>query len=162
MITLPTLFLASTKSSAARATAPAPKAMNVTTRRVRRQSIKHRLPACKFTVFDPPNAWLTEAVCINNGGDIAGWFYLPGRWASQHGFVRARNGNFTTFGVPNAYSTDVKAINNAGDVAGSVFEMLSLDQRAFVRDRSGDLIVFDASDTGSTIVVSMNDRGDVV
>ena len=67
-----------------------------------------------FTILDVPGASLTEAIGINNAGQVVG---VLGDSSGQHGFINT-GGTFTTLDVPGAGLTDANGINNAGQVVG--------------------------------------------
>jgi hypothetical protein len=100
------------------------------------------------TVFDVPGATgpgpLAYPLSINNGGDIAGYYY-DAKYTRLRGFVRERDGNITVFdGIPSS-------INEQGEVAGD----------NFLRDSKGNLTVFDVPGAFAAHTMSINDRGDV-
>lgn len=68
-----------------------------------------------FTTFDPPGATGSNAIGINNLGQIVGDYFDPNR----HGFL-STGGVFSTIDVPGAVKgTDALGINDAGQVVGA-------------------------------------------
>jgi uncharacterized membrane protein len=72
-----------------------------------------------WTTIDYPGASLSEALGINERGDVVG------RWADAdgdiHGFL-LRHGRFTSLDVPGATFTAALDINNLGVVGGRYFD----------------------------------------
>ena len=72
----------------------------------------------KFYSIDVPGSTATEAMGINDFGDIVGDYQLPGP-LNFHGFIRHR-GEFSKLDEPNAaFGTKALAINNSGVIVGS-------------------------------------------
>ena len=67
-----------------------------------------------FTTLNVSGASSTEAVGINNAGQVVG-FFADSR--GVHGFINT-SGTFTTLDVPGASFTQARGINNAGQVVG--------------------------------------------
>jgi probable HAF family extracellular repeat protein len=109
--------------------------------------------------IDGPNATYTDAVGINNRGEIVGSFGdAQGR---LHGYV-LRNGTFTTLDFPaqGVNSTVAKGINDRGAVAG--FYVINGDSiHGFVWDR-GEFTQVDAPNANITYLHGINNRGQVV
>src|SRR2546428_14035363 len=70
-----------------------------------------------FSTIDVPGASSTEALGINNAGQIVG-FFKDNIGSGQHGFLYDR-GTFTTIDVPGAASTIPYDISNAGHIVGA-------------------------------------------
>jgi probable HAF family extracellular repeat protein len=68
-----------------------------------------------YTSIDYPNAKLTNALGINNLGDIVGYYYYLSD--ARHGFLYS-NGQFTTIEYPGAAQTEAWSINDAGEIVG--------------------------------------------
>src|SRR5512139_3829510 len=63
-----------------------------------------------------PSGWLSsKAVCVNDGGDVAGYGVTP---EGVRGFLWSA-GRFTTLLPPGAVSCTVSWVNGGGDVAGT-------------------------------------------
>jgi photosystem II stability/assembly factor-like uncharacterized protein len=68
-----------------------------------------------YTSIDYPNAELTNALGINNLGDIVGYYDYVAN--SRLGFLYSK-GQFTTIEYPNAAQTEAWGINDAGQIVG--------------------------------------------
>jgi probable HAF family extracellular repeat protein len=142
-----------------------PKALNVTTRLMLTAGLlllsapMWADPAATVSQIDVPNATYTDAVGINNRGEIVGSFMdAQGR---LHGFV-LRRGTFTTLDFPaqGATNTVAKGINDRGEVAG--FYVINGDSiHGFVWDR-GKFTQVDAPNANITYLHGINNRGQVV
>ena len=105
-----------------------------------------------------PGAWSTQAISINDDGDVTGVFQAAST-GPAHGFVRRSNGDFEVFdGAPDASFTYGASINKMGDVGGYFLDGGGL-AHGFVRNRCGDITVFDGP--SGTYGLSINDCGDV-
>ena len=86
--------------------------------------------------FDPPGAIGSVALCINDGGSVAGGFIDVG---GAHGFVRAPGGTFTTID-PTGDPTQVRLvspnqINANGVITGILLRREHREPRVRLRDR---------------------------
>ena len=72
--------------------------------------------AQNYTIIDYPGATNTYAAGINNGGDILGYYQVPG--VASRGFLLSA-GKFTQVDYPDAKSTNPKGINALGDIVGT-------------------------------------------
>jgi probable HAF family extracellular repeat protein len=109
--------------------------------------------------IDGPNATYTDAVGINNRGEIVGSFGdAQGR---RHGYV-LRNGTFTTLDFPaqGVIETGAKGINDRGEVAG-FYVQSGADIHGFVW-RRGTFTQIDVPGADITYVHGINNRGQVV
>jgi probable HAF family extracellular repeat protein len=70
-----------------------------------------------FTTVDFPGADYTEAMGINDSGDVVGIYNLPATPGDGHGFL-LHQGVFTTIDFPGSAYTQVTGINNAGTIVG--------------------------------------------
>ena len=84
-----------------------------------------------FSTIDVPGASSTEALGINNAGQIVG-FFKDNIGSGQHGFLYDR-GTFTTIDVPGAAATIPFGINNAGQIVGDFVDNAGL--HGFLYDR---------------------------
>jgi len=109
------------------------------------------------TTFAVPGASATEALQINDEGEIAGSYTDSS--GKVHGFVRAIDGAFTTFDVPKASDTLASAINNRGTVAGRYYD--DAGSHGFVRAASGRVKTFDIQGAAGIIPVCINDKGTI-
>jgi probable HAF family extracellular repeat protein len=116
-------------------------------------------PAATVSRIDAPNATYTDAVGINNRGDIVGAF-SDGQ-GRLHGYV-LRRGTFTALDFPaqGVLATVAKGINDRGDVAGFWVESGS-DIHGFVWD-GGRFTQIDAPGADITYLHGINNRGQVV
>jgi hypothetical protein len=79
-----------------------------------------------FVSLDVPGATSTQAIGINDGGDVVGGFTSGGGQQTGGGFTippsslgfLLRNGNFTTIDFPGGPASTSRALNNLGDVVG--------------------------------------------
>jgi len=69
-----------------------------------------------YTRLDVPGANYTEAIGINNTGQIVGRY--DDADGTPHGFLRDVDGSFTTLDVPGARFTFAIGINDAGQIVG--------------------------------------------
>lgn len=94
--------------------------------------------------FDAPGAVNgTEALAINPGGSIIG-FYFDANFV-PHGFLRAHNGSFMTFDAPGAglqQGTYPTSINPGGSITGFYFDANSVPH-GFLRAPNGSFTTFD-------------------
>ncbi len=82
-----------------------------------------------FTTIDVPGASDTEALGINNAGQVVGSGYYGD--AGDHGFLESA-GSFTTIDVPGASDTEAYGINDAGQVVGYYYEDASGQSHGFL------------------------------
>lgn len=71
------------------------------------------------TLLNYPGAVFTEALGVNNNGQVVG-FYHDGV-GNSHGFIY-RNGTYRTVDVPGAVSTTISGINDSGAIVGSFLD----------------------------------------
>jgi parallel beta-helix repeat protein len=69
-----------------------------------------------YTIIDYPGATATSATGINNGGDILGYYQVPG--VASRGFLLSA-GKFTQIDYPDAKSTNPRGISAQGDIVGT-------------------------------------------
>jgi probable HAF family extracellular repeat protein len=111
------------------------------------------------TILDFPGAILTEAVGVNDDGQVVGdYMDTTGNF---HGFVWA-NGIFSTFDVPfpEATTTAPSAINNVGQIVGFYFDDNGR-VHGFLYD-TGHFTSFDFPDATATLPSDINDAGQIV
>jgi len=115
-------------------------------------------PAATVSQIDAPNATYTDAVGINNRGDIVGSF-ADGR--GLHGYI-LRRGTFTTLDFPaqGVGGTVAKGINDRGEVVGFYVQSGSAIH-GFVWDE-GKFTQIDAPEADITYLHGINNRGQVV
>ena len=68
-----------------------------------------------FSQVEPPGALDSIALCINDRGQVAGWYDDAG--GNTHGFIYS-GGVFTTIDVPGAPASEVTSIGNDGLITG--------------------------------------------
>jgi probable HAF family extracellular repeat protein len=71
-----------------------------------------------YTDLHPPGWLSSKAVCVNDGGDVAGYGVAP---EGGRGFLWSA-GRFTTLLPPGAVSCTVSWMNGSGEVAGTAFD----------------------------------------
>jgi uncharacterized membrane protein len=76
--------------------------------------------AFSFTQIDVPGAQETQAMGINDAGQIVG-FFIVGFFPTSvfHGFLRDTGGSFTQIDPPGSIFTLASGINNVGQIVGS-------------------------------------------
>ncbi len=110
-----------------------------------------------YQTIDYPNSIFTEALGINNNGEIVGVYWDQS--GGIHGFMLI-NGTFSTFDFPGAKSTDLHAVNSQGWVVGN-YGMPDGSAGSFLWDgASFTNITYPGS--GATTVYGINDAGDIV
>jgi len=70
-----------------------------------------------FSTIDFPGGDSSEALGINNGGQIVGYYTVAGQF---HGYLFS-GGVFSVIDFPGSSGTIPASINNAGDVVGVAF-----------------------------------------
>lgn len=97
---------------------------------------------------------------INDRGEIAGWYYIPGYYL---GFVRSATGKITPFDLPDQaeIGTQSISINAAGDVTGSYQVDENSAVHGFIRFCNGKLITFDPPGATFTDPTGIADSGAV-
>ncbi|HEU4399567.1 MAG TPA: hypothetical protein VFU54_17240, partial [Actinomycetota bacterium] len=112
-----------------------------------------------YTRIDFPGALATNALDINNRGQIAGIYADAQR--TTHAFLRDQDGVYTTIDVPGASVTFPFGINNRGHVVG--FYMDANQVRHGFLFKNGALTTIDhplaSSDSQAH---DLNDRGQIV
>jgi hypothetical protein len=78
----------------------------------------------RYRTFDVPDARVgTSPGAINNRGQIVGKYNdgttSTGPGASEHGFLRDRNGTYTRIDLPGARATAANSINDLGQIVGA-------------------------------------------
>jgi probable HAF family extracellular repeat protein len=114
--------------------------------------------AATVSQIDAPNATYTDALGINNRGDIVGSFADA---HGLHGYI-LRRGTFTTLDFPaqGVAATVAKGINDRGQVVGFYVQSGS-DIHGFVWDGT-TFTQIDAPDADITYLHGINNRGQVV
>ncbi len=112
----------------------------------------------KFTSVNFPKSLGTQALGINDKGDVVG-LYLDSSGV-QHGFLKVGS-KYTSIDVPGGTSTEAWGINNSGQIA--VFALSSTGgYESFVYNGKTFKQISDPNaGTTGTIARSVNDKGDV-
>jgi hypothetical protein len=118
----------------------------------------------RLTVFDVPGAKGTEAIKVNDRGQIAGTWedraetpaVEPG---THHGFLWDR-GRLTRFDVPGSLATGALGINNAGQITGA-YDDAAGRHHGFVL-RRGRYTTIDGPGRTVTDAWVINDHGEIV
>jgi uncharacterized membrane protein len=116
----------------------------------------------KYTLLDFPNANLTEAIGINDDGQVVG-DYRDSSSGKFHGFFWDA-GLFLTIDVPfpEAAATAPTGINNVGQIVGFHDDLPGGDRfHGFLYDR-GIFISFDFPASQLTLPMDINDREQIV
>jgi probable HAF family extracellular repeat protein len=115
-----------------------------------------------FITIDVPGAMGTDAVKINDAGQVVGSYSLTDAdaVAPASGFFWDR-GVFTTFDVPGATSTNAADIDHSGQIVGGYVDTAGVSH-GFVRDPSGTFTTVDVPGATFTLISGNNDRGEMV
>jgi len=121
-----------------------------------------------ITTFDPTDTNSsneTEPRCINDHGEITGFYWNP-NWVTNgsvdaHGFIRDRDGTITIFD-PTPYPaalwfTYPLSINAEGTIVGSY--TAAWVGHGFIRDKHGAIAVFDVPGAAASGLCCINDDG---
>jgi uncharacterized membrane protein len=112
-----------------------------------------------YTLIEVPGAIATTPNSINNRGDIAGQYTLPGNLTAA--FILSKHGEWETFSVPGSVVTIAHGVNTRGDVVGH-FTLPGAGQRPRGFTRIDDVIsFFDVPGSIETVVRSINDAGEM-
>jgi probable HAF family extracellular repeat protein len=113
------------------------------------------------TVFDPPGAVLSNAVDVNNAGQIVG--YYTDASGQSHAFLD-QNGTFTSFAPPDAVWSQATHINASGVIIGEYAlsgESPPDQEYAFVYN-NGSITKLEAAGTSLSVATAINASGEVV
>ncbi|MCT9075967.1 hypothetical protein [Streptomyces fulvoviolaceus] len=123
-----------------------------------------RDPSGEVTVFDVPGAKGTEAIKINDRGEVVGHYStdtgLVNDSAKPHGFLRNSRGAFATIDMPGAAYTLPQGLNNRGQVVG-VYVDAKGTGHGFRWER-GRFTTIDVPGAAGTEILDVNDRGQMV
>jgi uncharacterized membrane protein len=111
-----------------------------------------------FTTIDVPDAFQTEALGINDAGQVVGTYYCgigSPTCTGVYGFVFA-DGVFTSIDLPGG----LRGINAAGQIVGAI-GTASGGSRGFVYD-AGSLTFIDAPGASSTTLFGINAAGQII
>lgn len=113
--------------------------------------------AGKFTPISFPKSNGTQAIGINDKGDVVG-LYLDSA-STQHGFVK-KGKKYTSIDVSGGTSSEAWGINNSGQIA--VFALGSSGYESFIYNGKTFKAVSDPNaGTSGTIARIINNKGDV-
>jgi probable HAF family extracellular repeat protein len=114
-----------------------------------------------FQTFGVPFALATQAVAINNSGQIVGNYENTKQVQDQQGFLY-QSGDFTTLDFPGTNGrqgfTRITDINNLGQVVG-IYALLGEAIHNFIYS-SGNFVSFDVP--GGGVVSAINDLGEML
>jgi probable HAF family extracellular repeat protein len=117
----------------------------------------------RTTVFDVPGARGTEAIKVNNRGQVAGAFStdtpIVNNSASPHGYLWDR-GKVTRIDVPGAVGTGGTGVNDRGQVVGGYADAAGV-VHGFLWER-GRFTTIDAPGAVQTTATDVNNRAQVV
>ena len=117
----------------------------------------------RTTILNVPGAKGTEAVKVNNRGQVAGAFStdtpIVNNSASPHGYLWDR-GKVTRIDVPGAVGTGGKGVNDRGQVVGGYADAAGV-VHGFLWDR-GRFTTIDAPGAVQTFASDVNNRAQVV
>lgn len=123
-----------------------------------------RDPSGKVTVFDVPGAKGTEALKINDRGEVVGHYSndtgLVNDSAKPHGFLRDSRGAFVTIDKPGAAYTLPMGLNNRGQVVGVYVDDKGTGHG--FRWERGRFTTIDLPGAAGTEILDINDRGQMV
>lgn len=108
-----------------------------------------------------PEATLTVAVDINDGGTVVGRCTVKGR---TFGFIYDQGedgseGTFTLFEFPGAVRTEAWGINERGDVIGQYIPPGESRLRGFIRSASGEYVALDRTGEFHVMPEDINNAG---
>jgi probable HAF family extracellular repeat protein len=113
-----------------------------------------------FSSISVPNSFQTQAIDINNLGQISGWYSNS---AGAYGFIDT-NGSFTSIDGPHApgdINNRVAGINNLGQVVGFVINDPGGSPTGFL-DANGSITTINFPGTTYTLALGINDTGQIV
>jgi len=112
-----------------------------------------------FTTIDVPGSSDTEALGINDAGQIVGFFEDSGATPTAHGFLKD-GATFTTVDPPGATSTEAFGINDAGQIVGLFYDATAR-QHGFLKD-GAIFTTIDPPGSTFTQAFGINDAGQIV
>ena len=119
----------------------------------------------KFASIEVPGASTTEAMGINNSGDIVG-SWEDARTGRRSGFLRS-GGVYTSIDIPGAVLTVANDINDAGDIVGTYYEPADAgelfgDSHGYLLSADGQLTTITVPGQRVTWAFGINNRGQIV
>jgi uncharacterized protein (TIGR03437 family) len=121
-----------------------------------------------YTVFEMPGAvpGTTDAVAINNLGQVVGSYELSNTNQMLHGFIRSADGrSYTSFDVPGGQFTAPTGINDQGEIIGQQFSERNpaVGAYGFLRSADGSTYTtISVPGAHSTLVLAINNSGQTV
>ncbi|MGA8491684.1 MAG: hypothetical protein WB711_14760, partial [Terriglobales bacterium] len=112
----------------------------------------------KFTAIKFPKSNGTQAIGINDSGDVVG-LYLDSA-NTQHGFVK-KGAKYTSFDVKGDTTTTAWGINNSGQIAVFALSSAGNYQSFLYNGKTFKKISDPKAGTSGTIVRIVNNKGDV-
>jgi len=110
-----------------------------------------------FTSIDVPGSFSTEALDINDTGQIVGYFQDTN---GAHGFLLS-GGSFTSIDAPGSNLTFANSINNAGQIVGNFFDFSAFRGRGFLLS-GGSFTTIDVPGSSDTRCHGINNAGKIV
>jgi uncharacterized protein (TIGR03437 family) len=111
-----------------------------------------------FTTINFPGSTSTNAMGMNNSGQVVGWYEIPsGAGQSQNGFIYSQ-GSYSMLNVPKALITAPASINTAGQVVGG-FEPSPGVSSGFFFDGNTTFTTINFPGASGTTLTSINDSG---
>src|SRR5262249_25265422 len=112
--------------------------------------------------LDKLGAERSDAIGINNFGQVVGHFYTSVHIGYSHGYFHGQEGSAIDIGTLGGKNTIVTGINDPGQVAG-YSQTLSGDPRAFVWDRIHKFLVLHPFPGGTqSLAYDINNLGQIV
>jgi endoglycosylceramidase len=115
----------------------------------------------RFSSVDVPNARDTQALGINDAGQVVGKFTgAADPMGVYHGFLRSPDGRYSLIDAPGAAKTYAAKINNAGQIAGT-FKDAAGRYHGYLRSADGQFSSIDVPGAKDTLVEGLNDVGQI-
>ena len=112
----------------------------------------------KFTPINFPKSTGTQAIGINDGGDVVGLYVDSG--SVQHGFVK-KGKKYTSIDVSGDTSTEAWAINNKGQMAVFALNALGGYDSFIYNGKTFKKVSEPNAGTTGTILRAINNKGDL-
>src|SRR5262249_4189056 len=121
------------------------------------QGFLRSLDGNSFTTISVPGAFQTDAVGVNDAGQVVGSFQDA---TGRHGFFRGADGSFTTIDAAGGIDTAAYGIDPAGQIVGWFGD--SGGVHGFLRSTDGSFITIDVPGATGTEAHGINATGQVV
>lgn len=112
-----------------------------------------------YSTFNVVGSTVTQALGINDAGQIAGWFYDGN---GERGFLRNSDASYTVFNIAGAHDTVATGINDAGQIVGFYSPTGDANISGFVRNLDGSFATFNVAGAYQTLGFGINDAGQIV